>query len=102
MQYKSIVLDRIQSHPFLHDQLRQARQLLAAVNHCSMTLKTRHEELTRLLGEKSPGRNSDQLTREAFEIALEEFESRLPTRQDQDTLSLDAAMAFVLGRSQTA
>ena len=101
MQYKSIVLSLIQARPHLHDELRQASQLLAAVDHCSTTLKTRHQELTRTMSEKSPGRNPDQLSREAFEIALEEFESRLPTARDQDELSLDAAMAYVLGRSQT-
>ena len=97
MQYKTIVLQLIRNHPQLHYQLRQARQLLDATEACSMSLKQRHEELTTTLGQKSPSRNPQQLSQEALEIALEEFEMHLLPE-----LSLDAAMAFVLGHSQTA
>jgi hypothetical protein len=103
MQYKTIILQFLQDRPTLHHRLRESRQLLAAVNHCSTSLKKRHEELTETLARKSPGRNSRQLASEALEIALEELEANLPAeppRPDQELLSLDAAMAFVLGHSQ--
>lgn len=100
MQYKTIVLQLLQDRPHLHLRLRESRQLLDALDHCSTTLRNRHAELTTTLTEKSPGRNPEQLASEAFEIALEEFRAQLPNEPDPEPLSLDAAMAFVLGRSQ--
>jgi hypothetical protein len=102
MQYKTIILQLLQDRPTLNHRLRESRQLLAAVNHCSTSLKKRHEELMETLARKSPGRDPGQLASEALEIALEELENRLPVEPphpDQE-LSLDAAMAFVLGHSQ--
>jgi hypothetical protein len=100
MLYKTIVLETLQAHPQLHHQLRESRQLLAAVELCSTTLRTRHLEWIAVLSKKSPGRNPDQTAQEAFEIALEEFESHLPPAAPSNDLTLDAAMAYVLGHMQ--
>ncbi len=105
MLYKTIVLQRIQHHPHLHDQLRHQRQLLAVVDRCSTNLRTRHLELSQQLIQKSPGRNPDQVTQEAFEIALEEFETHLPPEPSDHTrmpLNLDSAIAYLLNPSQAA
>ena len=99
MQYKTIVLRLLENSPALYQRLRDRRQLLEAVNHCSMSLKKRQKELTATLTQKTPGRHHRQLESEALEIAVEELKARLPSESHQpdQELSLDQAMAFILG-----
>jgi hypothetical protein len=97
MMYKTIVLQLLENRPALHQHLRKNRLLLEALNYLSTTLKAHHQELTAILTQKSPGRNQSQIAREALEIAVAELQARLPPESNQEPLSLDAAMAFVLG-----
>ena len=102
MQYKTIVLQLLEQHPEHYHQLRKGRQLLPTLEIYSLQLKTIHEEWTQTLSQAQPHSDPIQISSEALEIALKEFEDRLPiaTRRDEnETLSLDQAMAFVRTRS---
>ena len=102
MQYKTIVLQLLEQHPEHYHQLRKARKLLPALDDYSLQLKTIHEVWTQTLSQTRPHSDPIQISSEALEIALKEFEDRLPiaTRRDEnETLSLDQAMAFVRSRS---
>jgi hypothetical protein len=103
MQYKSIVLELLQARQELHDQLRKDRKLLTTMEQYARELKTNHEAWKQTLAQEKPGSNQDQIASEALEIALKELEDRLPPAShlsDNETLSLDAAMAFI--RSHTS
>lgn len=104
MLYQTIVLQRIQDHPSLHEHLRQHRLVLAAVRASSTRLRSRHLELTQQLGQRSPGRNPEQTSQEALEIALEEFEMMLPEPESPTDphFNLDRAVASLLEHSRAA
>jgi hypothetical protein len=103
MQYKNIVLELLQQRQELHDQLRNYRKLLTTMEKYARELKTSHEAWKETLAQERPGSSQDQIASEALEIALKELEDRLPPAShlsDNETLSLDAAMAFI--RSHTS
>ena len=98
MQYKTIILELLQQRTELHDQLRKDRKLLPALEHYARELKTSHEVWKEQLQQMRPDSESSQIASEALEIALQEMEERLDSaspRNDQETLSLDAAMASI-------
>lgn len=102
MQYKTIVLQLLEQNPELYNQLRKRRQLLQTLESYSDQLKTLHEQEMETLSQARPGSNPIQISSEALEIALTQFEDRLPTATRPDetqTFSLDQAMAFVRSRS---
>ncbi len=102
MQYKTIILELIRQNEPLHDRLRSERNLLATVERMALEFKSRHLEHLRCLTEAQPHQEQTQPTSQAFETALKEMEERLlPASLDteDETLSLDAAMAFLRGRS---
>lgn len=102
MQYKTIVLQLLEQQPELYNQLRRQRQLLPKLEAYSQQLKTLHEDWKANLSQAMPQSDPAQISSEALEMALKDFEDRLPTvsRQEEDTpLSLDKAMAFVRTRS---
>ena len=102
MQYKTIVLQLLEQRPELYNQLRKRRQLLPALDIYSDQLKTLHKEEKEALSQAKPDSDPIQISSEALEIALKAFEDRLPTNTQQDeneTFSLDQAMAFVRNRS---
>jgi hypothetical protein len=77
MQYKTITLELLQSLPQLFDRLRIADQLLAALEACSMNLRTRHLMLTSELSQSRPQTSEQQIKQESFEIALQELQNQL-------------------------
>ena len=102
MQYKTIVLELLQQRPEMHDQLRKDRKLLPTVERYARELKTSHEAWKETLRQERPGSDQTQIASEALEMALKELEDHLPPAShlsDSETLSLDAAMAFILGHT---
>jgi hypothetical protein len=98
MLYKTIVLELLQQRPLMHEQLRKERKLLATLELYARELKTSHEGWKEVLGQTKPGSDPSQIASEALEIALKELEDRLPAESlpdNNDTLSLDGAMAFI-------
>ena len=98
MQYKTIILELLQQRPEMHDQLRKERKLLPTLELYAKELKTSHEAWKELLSQARPGSDPSQIASEALEMALKELEDRLPSASppdDNEPLSLDAAMAFI-------
>jgi hypothetical protein len=105
MQYKTMVLELLQQHPEIHEQLRNQRMLLPMLDLYSSQLKTRHEDLKERLSQAKPDSNPSQIASEALEIALKELEGRLTSGSPplaSEPLSLDAAMAFVRAHTPPA
>jgi len=102
MQYKTIVLELLKERKELHEQLRLTRRLLPTMETCARELKASHETWKETLAQASPGSDPTQIASEALELALKELEDRLPSvsaQDDQEPLSLDQAMAHVLGHT---
>lgn len=98
MQYKTIALELLQQNPPLYDRLRQSKTLLAAVEFYAKGLKASHEAHTILLARQQPGCDPSQIASQAMEIAVKELEDSLRAASvpdDPETLSLEAAMAFL-------
>jgi hypothetical protein len=98
MHYKTIVLELLKQRPPFHEQLRRERMLLTMTEALALDLKTRHEDWKEQLATARPGSDPSQIASVALEIALKELEDyllpALPPEEDE-TLSLDAAMAFL-------
>ena len=98
MQYKTIVLEVLKQRPQLHEQLRSQRMLLPTMQRLASEFKTSHEAWKELLTKTKPGSDPSQIASEALEMALQELEAILPSERpsdEDDPLSLDAAMAFI-------
>ncbi len=98
MQYKTIVLELLQQRPQMHEQLRKERKLLTTLEIYARELKESHEGWKEQLLQARPGSDPSQIASEAMEMALKELEDRLPSespRDETETLSLDAAMAYI-------
>ena len=105
MLYKTIYLELLKQHPTIHDQLKANRQLLAALDHYSMELKSLHEIWKEQLMQAKPGSGPSQIASEALEIALQEMQDRLShasLAQQNEALSLDEVMAFIRERTPPA
>ena len=102
MQYKTIILELLQQRPEIHDHLRKNRMLLQTLEFYAKELKTSHEAWKETLDQARPGSDPTQIASEALEMALKELEDRLPSGshpEGNEPLSLDGAMAFILGRT---
>jgi hypothetical protein len=102
MQYKTIILELLQQRPEIHEQLRKDRRLLPTVELYARELKTSHEAWKETLAQERPSSDQSQIASEALEMALKELEDRLPSAShpnDNEPLSLDAAMALILGHT---
>jgi hypothetical protein len=98
MQYKTIVLQLLEQHPQMYDQLRRQRQLLPTMEHFARELKSLHQAWKETLSQATPGSDPSQIASEALERAMNDLEDRLPIgspRDGQEALSLDEAMAFI-------
>jgi len=103
MQYKTIVLQFLEQHPEIKDQLQKQRQMLPTLELFALQLKTRHEAWKERLSQTKPGSDETQIASEAMEMALKDLEDRLPfgsPPNDQEPLSLDKAMVFVRRHTQ--
>jgi hypothetical protein len=98
MLYKTIVLRLLEERPEMYRQLQRNRKLLATLNRYARELKTSHEAWKQRLAEAKPDSSQSQIASEAGEIALKELEDHLSSvsRTDEnEPLSLDAAMAYI-------
>lgn len=105
MQYKSICLRMIQDRPAMYDQLLGNRTLLPTLEHYTLDLKARHAFWMEHLSKARPGGSPAQIASEAGEIAIEELEDSLPLsfpQDEEEALSLDAAMAFLTRHTRPA
>lgn len=95
--YKTLALKLLRQFPALHSQLRRDRQLLAALEACGSTLKTRHQDLMNQFSATNPANSPEQSASAALEVALEEMTGRLAaaSRPDSDLLTLEAAITYV-------
>ena len=97
MRYKTIVFELLQQRPLMHEQLRKDKKLLATMELHARELKASHEAWKEVLSQARPGSDPSQIASEAREMALQDLEDRLPpeSRQEDEPLSLDAAIAFI-------
>jgi hypothetical protein len=105
MQYKTIVLELLQQHPEIHQQLQSKRTLLATLELYARELKTSHEAWKARLCEALPGSNPSQIVSEALEIAVWELEDGLHSEfppDESEPLTLEGVMAFIRGHSTPA
>jgi hypothetical protein len=104
MQYKTIILELIQSQPDLYEQLRSSKRLLPAIDAYGLELKSTHEAWKDRLCQENPGSDPRQIASEAMELAVLGIHDRLLSASpaaEAEPLSLDAAMNF-LRHSQSA
>jgi len=98
--YKTIVLELLRDRPTLHEQLRINRTMLESMNNLAMALKSCHQSWLNQLAEATPDSDPMQISSEAMELALQELQEILPpesspSEDGTESLSLDAAMAFL-------
>ena len=102
MQYKTIVLELLQQRPQMLGELRKDRKLLPTVEMYARELKTSHEAWKEFLSGLRPGSDQSQIASEALEIALKGLEDCLPSvseTDEEETLSLDEAMAYLINHT---
>ncbi len=98
MQYKTIVLELLQDHPALYEQLRSSKRLLPTMDAYALDLKACHEEWLHRLSRTRPDSDSRQIASEALELAIQGLQDRLPCESPKDEaepVSLDAAMNYL-------
>ena len=104
--YKTIVLAMLEEqYPALHQQLRENRTLLSAMNDYATALRTAHRTWMDELGAANPGLDSAQLSSEALELALTDLREALPSASatdEADPLSLGEAMSSIRRHSPPA
>lgn len=79
MQYKSITLELIRSHPALYRRLRTTRRLLPVVEAHAADLRDGHLRWITLLTQDRPGADPQTLKAVGLELALADLEARLDT-----------------------
>jgi hypothetical protein len=77
MRYKSMVLELLEQHPVIHNQLRSSRTLLSTIDRLATGLKSSHEEWMSNLRQSMQGSSESEITSTAMELAIEELESVL-------------------------
>jgi hypothetical protein len=104
MLYKTIVLELIQQHPHMHDQLRKDRMLLQAVEFYAKGLKASHTAQRELIALSRPGSDPSQIASEAMELAVRDLEQSLALLGPDENTStfLDEAMTFLLRHTPPA
>ena len=99
MMYKTIVLELIEAHPILHEQLKATRTLTLTLDTLAGELKASHDSWTQRFCEVNPGSDRRQMASEALEMAVEDMRERLhyaSPNDEAETRSLDAALASLL------
>jgi len=79
VQYLTILLELLEQHPQLHEQLKQRKNVLAWLEKTALQFKTRHEWWCEAFSKQNPGSTVSQFRSEALELALQEMEEDLPT-----------------------
>lgn len=102
MLYKTIVQHLLESRSQMHEALRKERKLLTTLEAYAKELKDSHESWMGILQQEAPERTREQVSAEAFELAVSELTDRLPPESPQagqEELSLDQAMAHICRHS---
>ena len=81
MQYKTIILELLESRTAYHQQLVSSKQLLSTMNQLATQLRSRHLQQLSLLEQQQPNRSLDALKSEALEVALSLIAETLPPEQ---------------------
>jgi hypothetical protein len=107
MQYKTITLELLAQQPRLYHQLQASRTLRLTLDRLATVLRDCHQSWIGRLARTRPGSHPAQLASEALELAIQELQEdlqRASAREDTaaETLSLDAAMAFLLRHTPPA
>lgn len=105
MKYKTMTLELLQDRPQLYDQLIRSRTLLATLERYAQELRDSHHNWMEQLWRSKPNSDANQIASQALELALEELVSRLDCgfpANENEPLSLDAAMAFIRPHTPTA
>jgi aromatic ring hydroxylase len=102
MHYKTIVLELLQQHPEIQNQLRSERMLLATMEFYAREVKARHEAWKDHLSRAMPDSDPSQVASEALEIALHQLKNILHSafHSDEDESSSDEGEA-ALRRGRT-
>jgi type II secretory pathway component PulM len=98
MLYKTIVQHLLENRPQMHEALRKERRLLTTLETYAKELKDSHESWIGILQQEASERTREQVSAEAFELALNELTDRLPPESPQagqEELSLNQAMAHI-------
>jgi hypothetical protein len=98
MQYKTIVLQLLQDHPEMYEQLRSQRLLSPTMERYAGELKRLHTSWMELLPSIRPESEASQVSSEALELALENLRDHLRNESltdDPGPLTLEDAMAFL-------
>ena len=74
MQYKTIVLEMLEQRTELFETLRQQRKVLTTMENYAQELKASHEAIKKDLRQANPKSDPEQISSEAFELALKELE----------------------------
>ncbi len=77
MRYKTMMLELLESHPALHDQLRRDRALLATMEAWAVKLRDQHLSWIEMLRLKHPASEPTQRASEALELAVRDIRDRL-------------------------
>ena len=96
--YQTLVLNLIREFPLVHYPLKEQKILKETMEKEARNLEARHQALRDHLSRTKPEIDQMQLGSAALELALEEFQTRLASGlqpEDQETLSLDAAIAYL-------
>jgi hypothetical protein len=105
MQYKTITLELLKHYRSLYDRLLKERTFLTTLNFYAGELRETHLVWKERLWQANPSSSHSLIASEALEIALNELQGRLacesPPQEDEE-LSLDGAMAFILGHRTRA
>ena len=100
MHYKTIILELLQQHSEIHNQLRSSRMLLPTLELYARQLKTRHEAWMEHLSRMKPGSDQSQRASEALEIALKELEDFWGSPDESEPISVETAIAFIRGQGR--
>jgi hypothetical protein len=93
MQYKMIVLQLLEQHPELFNQVRERGNILPMGEYYACELKTIHEAWKAAILQSKPDREASQIANSALELALDEIQARLPggsTLHHNQAISLDS------------
>lgn len=77
MRYKSMMLELLEEHPVLHDQLRRDRTLLSTMETWAVNLRDQHLSWIEMLRLKHPAGDPTQRASEALELAVRDIRDRL-------------------------
>ncbi len=101
MQYKTITLELLKQQ---QSQKKDLTLRISDLDRCSALLAASHQEWLQTLSQARPASDPRQTASEALELALKELQDHLQENflEEDETLSLDGAMAYLRRRTPPA